>query len=175
MSASSSARDYVWHGFHFTNMIPTVQLPCTALWCMYMAYRAWLMPQKVLHKADWFWRRAGSGDPGCSEALTSTVSWSWCGGLDMPIYLIYNLVFFAPVSVVLVYGAWRRPVPADATERQIARARRSRPPEKTGPGAGVTGDVHGDCGESGMPRPYFTAPMCQLHKGTTYTASVIRI
>ena len=119
--------DYIWHGFHFTNMIPYrfSFLHCFVM--LYMAYRAWLLRKKfepLQIGAAGFLTAAVLA---CSDELTSTKELSLLGmDLEIPVYIIYNGGFLLLYVFALLYGQVKRKIPLDATERQIARARAER-------------------------------------------------
>ena len=116
--------DYIWHGFHFTNMIP---YRFSFLYCfvmLYMAYRAWLLRRKF----DWLQLlTAGFLTAAvlcCSNSLMEKVTWDLFGTeVQVPLYPIYNIGFLVLYLAVLIYGQIRSRVPEEATERQIMRAR----------------------------------------------------
>ena len=116
--------DYIWHGFHFTNMIPYrfSFLHCFVM--LYMAYRAWLLRRKFE-----IWKILSAAlltvaVLACSNDLTSTQQVHLFGiPVDMPVYIIYNGVFLLLYVFALVYGQVKKTLPEDATERQIVRAR----------------------------------------------------
>ena len=169
--------DYIWHGFHFTNMIPYRFSFLYSFVVLYMAYRAWLMRRKFSTKQIVLAGVLAAGILACSEALTSTVSVELGSAeLEMPIYLIYNLVFLLLYLLSMVYGSLETPVPTDATERQIARARaeqgRQRRRARTLVLLVVCMEMVGNLVCFGL---YFTGTnVSNYPKGTTYTASVIR-
>ena len=115
--------DYIWHGFHFTNMIPYRFSFLYSFVVLYMAYRAWLLR----HRFD-VWQIAASGllaaaVLACSEQLTEKVPLELGETtLDIPLYLIYNLVFLVLYQVCMLYGKMEVPVPEKATARQQKRA-----------------------------------------------------
>ena len=106
--------DYIWHGFHFTNMIPYRFSFLYSFVMLYMAYRAWTLrkkfdPLEILAAA--FLTAAVLA---CSEHLTETVSWDVFGTtLDTPVYLIYNISFLLIYTAALIYGQWERKIPED--------------------------------------------------------------
>ena len=116
--------DYIWHGFHFTNMIP---YRFSFLYCfvmLYMAYRAWLLRRKF----DWLQLlTAGFLTAAvlcCSNSLMEEVTWDLFGmEVQVPLYPLYNIGFLVLYLAVLIYGQIRSRVPEDATERQVMRAR----------------------------------------------------
>ena len=116
--------DYIWHGFHFTNMIP---YRFSFLYCfvmLYMAYRAWLLRRKFkplqLLTAGFLTAAVLC----CSNSLPETQSWNLFGWeLEVPVYLIYNASFLVLYLAVLLYGQFKGKIPLDATEREIKRMR----------------------------------------------------
>ncbi len=47
LSFISKRLDYIWHGFHFTNMIPNRFSFLYSFVMLYMAYRAWILRRKI--------------------------------------------------------------------------------------------------------------------------------
>ena len=169
--------DYIWHGFHFTNMIPYRFSFLYSFVVLYMAYRAWLMRRKF---QPWQTGLAGilaAAVMACSNELTATVPVE-LGPLELeiPLYIIYNVIFLALYLLAFVYGAMDKPLPEDATERQIARARADRNRRRNGARVLALGIM---CVEListlvcfGL---YFTGTgVSNYPKGTSYAASVIR-
>ncbi len=111
--------DYIWHGFHFTNMIPYRFSFLYSFVVLYMAYRAWTLR----HSFD-SWKILASGllaaaVLACSDQLTETVEWELGENtLDVPLYLIYNLVFLVLYLASMLYGRIQERVPEKATARQ---------------------------------------------------------
>ena len=109
--------DYIWHGFHFTNMIPYRFSFLFSFVMLYMAYRAFLMRR---HFKLWQILTAGVLALGimlCSEDLTE------------PVYIAYNAAFFVLYLAVYLYSRWDKPIPEEAdkeTVRQIVKARKNR-------------------------------------------------
>ncbi len=116
--------DYIWHGFHFTNMIPYrfSFLHCFVM--LYMAYRAWTLRRTY---SIWNILSAGllTGGILClSEDLTSTQPLELLSfELELPVYLLYNGIFLILYMSALIYGAVHRKLPPDADEEQIFRFR----------------------------------------------------
>jgi uncharacterized membrane protein YfhO len=84
--------DYIWHGFHFTNMIPYRFSFLFSFVLLYMAYRAWLIRDSF---KLWQLIVAGGLSVGilmCSEERNTFV------------YLSYNLSVLLLVLGVFVYG-----------------------------------------------------------------------
>ena len=95
--------DYIWHGFHFTNMIPYRFSFLHSFVVLYMAYRAW-----CLRRSFSWWQTGGAalitaGLLACSNTLTETETLE-LGSLsvDVPVYLIANaLLLLLYVTVLL--------------------------------------------------------------------------
>ncbi len=103
--------DYIWHGFHFTNMIPYRFSFLYSFVLLYMAYRAWLNRNKF---RSWQLFLAGAltlALLACSEDREDTV------------FLAYNLGFLAAYLAIFLLGRVRRQLPADATVEQVAQTR----------------------------------------------------
>ena len=91
--------DYIWHGFHFTNMIPYRFSFLFSFVVLYMAYRAWLMREKFL---PWQLIVAGMLSLGmffCSDLRTDTI------------FTLYNAGFLSLYLLALGYGmpGWEKP------------------------------------------------------------------
>ena len=99
--------DYIWHGFHFTNMIPYRFSFLYSFVLLYMAYRAWLLRGSF---RMWQIILAGVlslGIMACSDKRTDAV------------FLIYNLSFLAVYLVAMLYGVFARKLPEDAPSKQV--------------------------------------------------------
>ena len=116
--------DYIWHGFHFTNMIPYRFSFLYSFVVLYMAYRAWLMRRQFS-----IWQIALATGLSllllsCSEELKSTVPLELGSlTLDIPLYIIYNLLFVSLYLLSLLYGTIRVEVPAEESARKQRQAR----------------------------------------------------
>ena len=121
--------DYIWHGFHFTNMIPYRFSFLYSFVMLYMAYHAW-----TLRRSFRVWQIAAAGVLSvglifCSndislfgELLSGEVSllpWTDWSNIYWNIetiamhstYLIYNAVFYGIYLTILLYAHFRRAVP----------------------------------------------------------------
>lgn len=78
--------DYIWHGFHFTNMIPYRFSFLFSFVLLYMAYRAWLMRRAI---RTWQLAAAVILTLGCFACSDSRFEWP---------FLTYNL------GLLVVYG-----------------------------------------------------------------------
>ena len=113
--------DYIWHGFHFTNMIPYRFSFLYSFVLLYMAYRAWIGRRKFdplqIVAATLF----TASILACSNELLSmeTVDLGFAS-VRLPVYIIYNVTFLLLYTGILLYGVHRRKCPADAAEQEIA-------------------------------------------------------
>ena len=91
--------DYIWHGFHFTNMIPYRFSFLFSFVMLYMAYRAYL-----LRRSFQPWQIALSA--------TLTISIFACSNIQSNVaFLSYNLVFLVLYAAVMIYGLIQKRVP----------------------------------------------------------------
>ena len=98
--------DYIWHGFHFTNMIPYRFSFLYSFVLLYMAYKAFLLRH---HFKLWQLIVAGVlslAILACSESITD------------PVYIAYNLIFFLLYVSILVYPTLLPKLPEEATKAQ---------------------------------------------------------
>ncbi len=99
--------DYIWHGFHFTNMIPYRFSFLYSFVMLYMAYRAWLMRDKF---HPWQILLAGAFTAGimaCSDNRGDTV------------FLAYNVSFLVLYLGTMLYGSIKERLPEEPTVRQM--------------------------------------------------------
>ena len=116
--------DYIWHGFHFTNMIPYRFSFLYSFVVLYMAYRAWLMRRKFSTVQFLLAGILAAAILACSEELTETVPLELGPmELEFPLYFVYNLIFLVLYMLAMMVGNIRERVPEDATEQQLAQAR----------------------------------------------------
>ncbi len=111
--------DYIWHGFHFTNMIPYRFSFLHSFVMLYMAYRAWLLRNRI---RLWQVITAGVlaiGIALCGSDLTDPVYWSYNGVF----LLLYLTVFLYPCLIKLTF---KNTTPKKRQENLVAlRSRRS--------------------------------------------------
>ena len=116
--------DYIWHGFHFTNMIPYrfSFLHCFVM--LYMAYRGWTLRKKF---RPWQVILAGILTAAvlcCSNDLTAMTETSVFGTeIELPVYIIYNGIALVLYVAAFAYGSIRKPVPEDATVEELWQIR----------------------------------------------------
>ena len=119
--------DYIWHGFHFTNMIPYRFSFLYSFVLLYMAYRAYLM-----HRSFKPWQFAVAGILtalvlSCSNEMQATLSiythnvipFAKAMGLEntllleLPFYMLYNLLLLAIYLVAFFHGKSQKKAPRD--------------------------------------------------------------
>ena len=82
--------DYIWHGFHFTNMIPYRFSFLFSFVMLYMAYRAFLLRRHIQ-----LWQ--------VFVAAAGALLIMYCSNkLEDPVYLTYNAVFFLLYFAVML-------------------------------------------------------------------------
>lgn len=106
--------DYIWHGFHFTNMIPYRFSFLYSFVMLYMAYRAWLLRNSF---QNWHMLFAGSITMGILSCSKDLQEWA---------FLTFNGAFFVLYLGVLLYYTVRKQIPQDADEEQIQKVKRER-------------------------------------------------
>ena len=156
--------DYIWHGFHFTNMIPYRFSFLFSFVVLYMAYRAWMLrhsfkPWQVLAAMI-----LSLGILSCSEERENWV------------FLLYSLGFLALYTGLLVYNCWIKKLPKDADElvvqqRKIAVCRRRQ--MATILLLAVMG-IELICNLVSFGIHFDGTSVSNYPRGTTYSASVIR-
>ena len=104
--------DYIWHGFHFTNMIPYRFSFLYSFVLLYIAYRAYLQKEQF---RMWQILAAGilaAGLVACSDQRQD------------PLYLAYNGAFLLLYLFLLIYPRIFKKPPEDAPEREHIRHQR---------------------------------------------------
>ena len=113
--------DYIWHGFHFTNMIPYRFSFLFSFVLLYMAYRAWLLRGSFRVWQIILASVLSAGIFACSNTARELTLFG-DDAADSWIFLLYNLVFLTGWLAALLYGARRETLPEDSDERQVNRA-----------------------------------------------------
>ena len=156
--------DYIWHGFHFTNMIPYRFSFLYSFVMLFMAYKAWTVRDAF---KPWQLLTAGALSVGvflCSEEKGDTV------------FQLYNLSFLVLYVVTLAYGNFKKPIKEDATPKEAAREEKARASRR---GAAAIFLVAVLMVELTMNLVSFGTNFSRTNasnypKGTEYTASMIR-
>ena len=156
--------DYIWHGFHFTNMIPYRFSFLFSFVLLYMAYRAWT----VRHSFK-IWQILAAmfltlGILGCSDKLKDWV------------FLLFNLSFLVLYVGILIYGRLNKKLPEDADHRTIANhaaAVKNRRQIATSLLLGIMA-IELICNLVSFGIHFDGTSVSNYPRGTTYSASVIR-
>ena len=101
--------DYIWHGFHFTNMIPYRFSFLFSFVMLYMAYRAYLL-RRSFHP----WQIALSATLTIALFACSNECSEWA-------FLSFNLVFLLLYAAVMLYGQFHKKAPKDASGEERKR------------------------------------------------------
>ena len=111
--------DYIWHGMHFTNMIPYRFSFLYSFVVLYMAYGAWI------HRKDFGAVRISlafvisAALLACSDELMEkeTLDLGFAS-FDAPVFLIYNGIFLIIYLTAFLFGQIHRKLPEDAEPEQ---------------------------------------------------------
>ena len=106
--------DYIWHGFHFTNMIPYRFSFLYSFVLLYMAYRAYLVREEFR-----LWQIITAGLLAIGLAACSDSRSDW-------MYLIYNGAFLLLYIFVLSYPLLFTKLQEGATDRELYRRNRQK-------------------------------------------------
>ena len=99
--------DYIWHGFHFTNMIPYRFSFLYSFVVLYMAYRAYTLKDECK-----LWQIIG--------AAVLAIGLAACSDLRLDgMYLAYNGAFLLLYSFVLIYPYVFGKLPEDACQEEV--------------------------------------------------------
>ena len=111
--------DYIWHGFHFTNMIPYRFSFLYSFVVLYMAYRAWTLRHQF---TPWQMILSGvltAGVLSCSNDLMAMTEVEiFSVKTELPVYIIYNGIFLLLYTAAFACGAVKRKPREDATEEE---------------------------------------------------------
>ena len=119
--------DYIWHGFHFTNMIPYRFSFLYSFVLLYMAYRAWLLRRKFSNLQILTAMFLTAAVLCCSADLTELRSVESLNfTLKLPVYLIYNVSFLLLYTAALLVGLKKKEVPEDGDLQLRKEARHFR-------------------------------------------------
>ena len=106
--------DYIWHGFHFTNMIPYRFSFLYSFVMLYMAYRAWLMRSKFKPWQTILAALLSLGIMACSDARLN------------PEFLAFNASFLILYTAGFLYGQYRGPGAKEGEEENPKRLKAAR-------------------------------------------------
>ena len=101
--------DYIWHGFHFTNMIPYRFSFLFSFVVLYMAYQAW-----VLRHSFRIWQLVLAG--------AAVIGLVWCSeSRTEPIFLAFNLGLAAVYLAALGYCVPGKPPVEEDNQEELLR------------------------------------------------------
>jgi hypothetical protein len=112
--------DYIWHGFHFTNMIPYRFSFLFSFVMLYMAYRAWMnrgsirlwqIPAALILSGGVVACNNLVQDPSLLKGSKAGESW---------LYLVFNVTVLLAVGAALWYGIRKKKIPEDAHESVVS-------------------------------------------------------
>ena len=116
--------DYIWHGFHFTNMIPYRFSFLYSFVLLYMAYRAWTLRRRFRLHQVLLAALLTALVLCCNKDLTAMTQVQLLGQtISLPIYIMYNGIALTLYTAAFSYGALRRRPPREATQLQRQQLR----------------------------------------------------
>ena len=121
--------DYIWHGFHFPNMIPYRFSFLYSFVMLYMAYRAWTLRESFRLWQVFLAGLFTLGVFACSNQLSELSLFGEGEHGASWMFLAVNVLTFAAYFGALIYGAAGKEAPEDAREEekvQIAADNRTR-------------------------------------------------
>ncbi len=98
--------DYIWHGFHFTNMIPYRFMFLYSFVLLYMAYRAYLIRKTFRIKQIVF------------STLVAAALIMMSDHRSEALFLLVNIIFLVLYMAVLIFGTFRKKEPKNPTKRK---------------------------------------------------------
>ena len=104
--------DYIWHGFHFTNMIPYRFSFLYSFVVLYMAYRAWTLRQSFRP-----WHIIAASVVAIGLCLCSNTLWNGTHN-DILIFTAYNGAFVLLYVSILIYSCLPLRKPKDASDEE---------------------------------------------------------
>ena len=99
--------DYIWHGFHFTNMIPYRFSFLFSFVLLYMAYRAWILRHSFMTWQILVAMVLTLGILACSDERENWV------------FLLYNLSFLVLYAAILIYSKCGKKLAEDADQQEM--------------------------------------------------------
>lgn len=116
--------DYIWHGFHFPNMIPYRFSFLYSFVLLVMAYRAWILRRRFEPLQIVTSGLLTAAILCCCKDFMKTQSIPLFGKqMDVHVYILYNAFFFVPYLVILLLGSFRAK-PKEETQEETQRVRR---------------------------------------------------
>ena len=116
--------DYIWHGFHFPNMIPYRFSFLYSFVLLVMAYRAWPLRRKFDPLQVVAAGLLTAAVLCCSNDVLKTQNITLFGTVrEVHLYIIYNAFFFALFFIILLLGTLK-PKQKEDTPEEALRVRR---------------------------------------------------
>lgn len=116
--------DYIWHGFHFPNMIPYRFSFLYSFVLLVMAYRAWTLRRKFDPLQVVAAGLLTAAVLCCSNDVLKTQNINLFGTVrEVHLYIIYNTFFFALFFIILLLGSLK-PKQKEDTPEEALRVRR---------------------------------------------------
>ena len=108
--------DYIWHGFHFTNMIPYRFSFLFSFVMLYMAYKAWTERENFK-----LWQAVAAavlsvGIISCSDTARELTLLDGNEAGASWMFVLYNGVILLAVLAAFCYGLTKKKIPADADQ-----------------------------------------------------------
>ena len=115
--------DYIWHGFHFTNMIPYRFSFLYSFVLLCMAYQAW-----IRRRSFRWWQVVVSAlitlSIICCANQTGQMKLSGSDSGDSWMFLVFNGIFLLAYLVALLVQSRRERISQDMEEQEIAKAKK---------------------------------------------------
>ena len=108
--------DYIWHGFHFTNMIPYRFSFLFSFVMLYMAYKAWTEREKFRLWQILFAAVLSVGMMSCSNTARDFSLFEGSEVADSWLFLLYNGSILAGAVAAFCYGLSVKQIPEDADQ-----------------------------------------------------------
>ncbi len=163
--------DYIWHGFHFTNMIPYRFSFLYSFVLLYMAYRSYL-----LRKTFKLWQIIVAGVVAIGIGACSQLLYKDSSTTELLVFALYNGVFLLLYIGTLVYRFLPVKFSAETAPDQIRELNRARKTRRKYSGFILAGLMFAElmltviCWTVWFP----TTSVANYPKGTDKTASVVR-
>ena len=109
--------DYIWHGFHFTNMIPYRFTFLFSFVLLYMAYRAWMLRQSFRP-----WQMITAGLLSVALMCCSNFIRHWEGNPSL-VFVNFNVGFLAIYLGIMLYGQWPAKITEETDEEELQKIR----------------------------------------------------
>ena len=113
--------DYIWHGFHFTNMIPYRFSFLFSFVLLYMAYRAWTLRRSFKGWQILLAMVLTTAIVSCNDKMAHFRGTSGDDRTHAWVFIAYNLVLILAWGIMLLVGRVRKKLPQDADEETVSR------------------------------------------------------